>query len=669
MMSAPVQSVIRDGLLTRDCSFFDYGCGKGDDLSALRESGFTGCGWDPHFRPDDARVRSDVVNLGFVINVIEDKEERVFALESAFDLAERLLVVSAMLGSNIQQAGTQRFRDGVVTSRHTFQKYFTQSELQAFIEGVLDHDAYPAAPGVFYVFRDRATEQAYLTSKSADRSRVARSRLASTAIFRPKKERAFSPSKDILSIEQTEYLNALWTRCLEFGRAPSASEMPSSDSATRLFGSTGRALKICLQQNSIQELDLAEAGRKSEILVMLALQAFGRRRRYRELTAREQLDLRTFFGSHANAESQAQALLFSVQDSVRIAEACSDAASAGLGFFVLGESLQLHSSLVERLPAVLRVYIGCAAALAGPVTAFDLVKLHINTGKVTLLRYDRFDESPVPTLNTRIKVRLRDQDLDIFEYAGEFKPTVLLGKSKFVNEEYPRYAEQLEFDEQLAATGLVDFDDIGIAADRFLSIIKANRYEIDGLKLRRASDVPSLDGNCGHNYTFRDLIECGATWEQLRVDNTPKCPETFNALFDLAKLVLDPVIDYFGGIKLTYGFASPALTKNIKKTIAPKLDQHVSCERNTKGTLYCERQGAAVDFLVEDEDMFEVARWVADNCKFDRIYIYGHDRPIHVSVGPNESREIFLITEKSGRRIPLRIVSWESLRGREREGN
>ena len=34
-ISAPVQLLLRHRLLTRECSFFDYGCGRGDDLAAL----------------------------------------------------------------------------------------------------------------------------------------------------------------------------------------------------------------------------------------------------------------------------------------------------------------------------------------------------------------------------------------------------------------------------------------------------------------------------------------------------------------------------------------------------------------------------------------------------------------------------------------------------------
>ena len=41
-----------------------------------------------------------------------------------------------------------------------------------------------------------------------------------------------------------------------------------------------------------------------------------------------------------------------------------------------------------------------------------------------------------------------------------------------------------------------------------------------------------------------------------------------------------------------------------------------------------------MDFIVDDEDMLDVARWVVANTPFDRLYVYGPDLPIHVSYGP-----------------------------------
>ena len=117
---------------------------------------------------------------------------------------------------------------------------------------------------------------------------------------------------------------------------------------------------------------------------------------------------------------------------------------------------------------------------------------------------------------------------------------------------------------------------------------------------------------------------------------------------------MDPVIDYFGSINLTYGFGSSELVKKIASKIAPKLDQHSGHECNKLGNLICERLGVACDFIVEDESMLEVARWLASNTNFDRLYFYGDDRPIHVSAGPENLKQVTLMfkSKASNRLIP-----------------
>jgi hypothetical protein len=81
--SAPVQALARYGLITPPVEVFDYGCGRGDDIRGLVTNGIAACGWDPHYAPDAPKREADLVNLGFVINVIEDLEERIEALQGA----------------------------------------------------------------------------------------------------------------------------------------------------------------------------------------------------------------------------------------------------------------------------------------------------------------------------------------------------------------------------------------------------------------------------------------------------------------------------------------------------------------------------------------------------------------------------------------------------------
>jgi DNA phosphorothioation-associated putative methyltransferase len=126
-LSTPMRALAQWGYLDGAPTVLDYGCGRGDDVRALCAAGVLATGWDPHFAPDAPREPSDVVNLGFVLNVIEDPDERSSALRAAFGLARRVLSVAVMLNG---RGGGAEHADGVLTTRLTFQKYFGQAELR-----------------------------------------------------------------------------------------------------------------------------------------------------------------------------------------------------------------------------------------------------------------------------------------------------------------------------------------------------------------------------------------------------------------------------------------------------------------------------------------------------------------------------------------------------------
>lgn len=85
-VSRPVRLALEQGLIDRSSTFFDYGCGHGDDISRLSEMGVEASGWDPVHLPSARLTPADVVNLGYVVNVIEDGNERAAALRGAWDL-------------------------------------------------------------------------------------------------------------------------------------------------------------------------------------------------------------------------------------------------------------------------------------------------------------------------------------------------------------------------------------------------------------------------------------------------------------------------------------------------------------------------------------------------------------------------------------------------------
>jgi len=164
-LSSPLKILCNKGYLNGGYSVFDYGCGLGDDIAELQANGIDASGWDPNFKPDAELYSADIVNLGFVLNVIEDVAERIEALHNAFALSDKILIVSCMLASESKLSQMTLYKDGVITSRNTFQKYYFQSELQLFIEDSLDQSAISVGPGIFIIFKDELEEQKYLSSK------------------------------------------------------------------------------------------------------------------------------------------------------------------------------------------------------------------------------------------------------------------------------------------------------------------------------------------------------------------------------------------------------------------------------------------------------------------------------------------------------------------------
>jgi DNA phosphorothioation-associated putative methyltransferase len=650
--SAPVQALLRQGLITSETSFFDYGCGRGDDVRGLVANGIHASGWDPHYAPDAEKRAAEAVNIGFVINVIENLDERIEALKGAYACTNGVLSIAAMLTSAAPTEGRQ-YQDGYLSSRNTFQKYFTQSQLRDFIEHTLDESAIASGPGVFFVFRDKDLEQRFLSKRYGHRSPTILSR--GWAQERPHRERIPRIDRATRLFEENRDLFAgLWLQCLDLGRRPDKEEAKDLEHIVGVAGSLPRALRLVEERFDTRELTIARNARSADIQLLLAMQQFEKRKPYRHLESGLQRDIRYFFGDYTNAQDVAKKVLYSLADASTIDAACREAAEKGLGWLEESQSFQLHVSLIERLPAVLRIFVGCATVMFGDVSTYDLVKIHVRSGKVSLMKYDDFENSALPRLIQRVKVKLRDLDVDIFDYGESHAPTLLYYKSRFINEEHPRYSEQVQFEEALDQLGLFDLSGYGPPEVTFRQRLESARWEISGFNLVRSTRIPNVDEKCGQFRTYRDLIECGETHAKTGLPNLPTQADSYTALYELCVNLLDPVIDYFGSIKLTYGFCSPELRKHIQGRIAPELDQHAAHEKNRVGNLICPRLGAAVDFLVEDEDMLEVSEWVRVNTPFDRMYCYGPDRPIHVSYGPQHNREVIDMVQHGEKLIPKR---------------
>jgi DNA phosphorothioation-associated putative methyltransferase len=82
-LSRPIRSALDSRMIDPATTVFDYGCGHGQDMALLASKVVDCAGCDSVFCPDRPQRAADVVNLGYVINVIEDPAERAGTLRQA----------------------------------------------------------------------------------------------------------------------------------------------------------------------------------------------------------------------------------------------------------------------------------------------------------------------------------------------------------------------------------------------------------------------------------------------------------------------------------------------------------------------------------------------------------------------------------------------------------
>lgn len=423
-LSAPMQALARHNYLNGEFTVLDYGCGKGDDLRELEAHGIDISGWDPVHFPDGELINSDIVNLGFVLNVIEEREERNETLRRAWEYTDKLLIVSVMIaGESIIQQFTP-YKDGVITSRKTFQKYYSQSEIRSYVETTLEENAVAVGQGIFAVFKDKMEEQLFLL----ERQHVRRDWQQKTQ--RQIRSREPALRKDIID-KHLELFTDFWETSLELGRIPANNEFEFSEQIRRVAGSHNKAHQALITHFGSELFEEAQQKRKDDLLVYFALGLFGKRKPQTKMPDSLKRDIKYFYSSYNDAIEQSREALFAVGNPEMIEEACNKAyEQIKSGELTEGHSYTFRKEFIGELPPELRIYIGCATQLYGDLEKFHLVKAHMTSGKVSIMRYDDWNKD-VPLLVERIKIKMRDQDVDFFDYGGRFEPPPLPNKHQF----------------------------------------------------------------------------------------------------------------------------------------------------------------------------------------------------------------------------------------------
>jgi DNA phosphorothioation-associated putative methyltransferase len=393
----------------------DYGCGRGSDVRLLRDRGLDCVGWDPTHAPDGARRSSDVVNLGYVVNVIEDLSERREALSRAWRLAQRVLIVSARLRAETPDV-TAPYADGHVTRLGTFQKFYEQQELRTWIDQTLDVASVPAAPGVFYIFRDPGERAAFVASRFRRVSAAPRLRVG-----------------EQLLIEHKALLEPLAAFISDRGRLPAPGELPEYGPIQSALGSMSRAYRVLQSVSDKGAWDRVRQERSQDLLVFVALSRFDGRPKFSELPLPLQRDVKAFFGTYTAACAAADEQLFSLGRPDRLEEACR---TSPIGK-IMPRALYFHVDAVAELPIVLRLYEGCARGYLGAVPGANIVKLANDEPKVSYLSYPEFERDPHPALAASVSVNLQTFRVRQRQYANDRNRPILHRKETFVRPDHP----------------------------------------------------------------------------------------------------------------------------------------------------------------------------------------------------------------------------------------
>jgi DNA phosphorothioation-associated putative methyltransferase len=436
-LSKPVRLALEAELFEPQTSFFDYGCGHGSDLHHLRQKGYQSNGWDPHYQPNTPCCAADIVNLGYIVNVIEDPAERRQVLLNAWDLTQKVLIVSAQVLIEDSSRGIIAYSDGIITRRNTFQKYYEQQELKAYIDQVLGVDSIPVALGIYFVFRDETQAQSFRASRFRSRAVTPRVRLT---------VQRFETHRSLLQPLMDFYT--------ERGRLPNPSETQHLNLAALQteFGSLRRAFQLVLKATSVGEWDAIADKRRQDILVYLALSHFDRRPRFRDLSDILQNDIKGLFGSYQQACAAADLMLI-VLGKPGFIETCCQRSTVGR---LTASSLWVHISALEELDPMLRLYEGCANRTIGRMSEATLIKFHIQQPKISYLFYPDFDLDPHPRLHTSMQIDLRDLQVNYRDYNLDMDCPILHYKEDYVAASYPHQKKFAKLTRQEKAWGLLD---------------------------------------------------------------------------------------------------------------------------------------------------------------------------------------------------------------------
>lgn len=455
-LSLPARIAVDDNVITNDTTVLDYGCGRGDDIGHLAELGIATQGWDPHYRPEPAPAPADVVLLTYVLNTIEDLAERKATLQAALQLARRCLVASTRLRWEEGSVRGEDYHDGVVTSRGTFQALHRPEEFRLWTRMVTGIRPISPCPEAVYLFTDAVAQTNHIH----------------------RRYRKATASDD----PGLDPLQRLANHLQAYGRPPRPYELPDlTKQLEATYGTITRATSAAQHLTNPDTTATVARRRKNDLIVALAMDTFHGRPPLNQLPPSTIADVRAFFGNYRNAYTTAEKLLLAAGRPELIKRAAHSSRTGKL----TPTALYVHTSALDRLPPLLRIYEACARIVAGTPEEANLVKLHHDQPAVSYLTYPDFNEDPHPRLATSLFVHIGNQKTRWTSYRTSINRPLLHRKEEFVTPDHPDAAKWRRLTAQELARGLYN-DPSRIGTEQGWSDVLASQgVELRGHRLVR----------------------------------------------------------------------------------------------------------------------------------------------------------------------------------------
>ncbi len=441
----------------------DYGCGYGEDVKFLKGMNIPATGYDPYYAPETEIKPAPMVNLGYVLNILENPAERKNVLRTAWSLTERLLCVSVMIRDNSPRIHETAFGDGVLTSWNTFQKYFSQKELRDYLAQELylpPQEVWMAAQGVAYLFKDENLKEVFLSA------RLSRAQSGITALL---KENEY---KRVI----TEWINV----STELGRVPGKAEFPDYNYIIKIFGSRRAATLAIRTEVNTETMSENAARRKGRLMATIARTIIENRGKaqMRDLSLEHQTDVKLFYQNFQNAM---EAVLQNLKNLANLETISAYFQESRVGK-ILPDDIYIHRSAMEFAPDMLQILTELANMAIPEDFPWDIVKIARNAHHVTFLEYPDFFTEPHPPLHGSMKVHLATRKMNYRDYRNSGNPPILHRKETFLYYEHPSYEifSQLTRDEEEA--GLLSRPDIG-NQKQFAAILGNEGYRIEDHRL------------------------------------------------------------------------------------------------------------------------------------------------------------------------------------------